>query len=60
MEIIDNMLTSFVGSLSYSNGKFIIKGGEYVSPTVTLTENDMLGNIDLGTKQSRKETFNTV
>lgn len=60
MEIIDNMLTSFVGSLSYSNGKFTIKGGQYVSPTITLTENDMLGNIDLGTKQSRKETFNTV
>tara|TARA_R110001583_G_scaffold49594_2_gene155285 strand:+ start:11455 stop:14385 length:2931 start_codon:yes stop_codon:yes gene_type:complete len=60
MEIIDNMLTSFVGSLSYSNGKFIIKGGQYVSPTITLTENDMLGNIDLGTKQSRKDTFNTV
>jgi len=60
MEIIDNILTSFVGSLSYSNGKFIIKGGQYVSPTISLNENDMLGNIGLTTKQSRKDTFNTV
>ena len=60
MEIIDNILTSFVGTISYSNGKFIVKGGQYVSPSITLTEDDMLGDISLGTKQSRKDTFNTV
>ena len=60
MEILDNILTSFVGALSYSNGKFIVKGGQYVSPTITLTEDEMIGTMNLVTKQSRKDTFNTV
>ena len=60
MEILDNILTSFVGSLSYSNGKFIVKGGQYVSPSITLTEDEMIGTMNLATKQSRKDTFNTV
>lgn len=60
MEILDNILTSFVGALSYSNGKFIVKGGQYVSPTITLTEDEMIGTMNLVTKQSRTDTFNTV
>lgn len=60
MEILDNILTSFVGALSYSNGKFIVKGGQYVSPSITLTEDEMIGTMNLVTKQSRKDTFNTV
>ena len=60
MEVIDDMLTSFVGSLSYSNGKFRLSGGQFVSPTKTLTEDDLAGHITLVTKQSRKDMFNTV
>jgi len=60
MEILDDMLSSFGGVLSYSNGKFIIKGGKYVSPTMTLTESDFLGGLQIATKQSRTDVFNTV
>jgi hypothetical protein len=60
MEILDDILSSCVGVLSYSNGKFILKGGQYVSPSVTLTEDDFIGGITLVTKQSRKDMFNTV
>ena len=60
MNIIDNMLTSCVGILSYTNGKFVLKGGQYVSPTMSLDEDDFISQINLQTKQSRKELFNTV
>jgi len=60
MEIIDDILTSFVGTLSYSNGKFTVKGGQFVSPTLSINESDMRGGITLLAKQSRKDMFNTV
>jgi len=60
MQILEDMLTSCVGTLSYSNGKFIIKGGQYVAPSVSLDEDDFITGINLNTKQSRKDLFNTV
>tara|TARA_R110000803_G_scaffold55601_5_gene112559 strand:+ start:859 stop:3774 length:2916 start_codon:yes stop_codon:yes gene_type:complete len=60
MEIIDDILTSCVGTLSYSNGKFTVSGGQYVSPSLTLNQSDFVGGINLIAKQSRKDVFNTV
>ena len=60
MEIIDDILTSCVGTLSYTNGKFKITGGQYVSPSLTLNQSDFIGGINLVAKQSRKDMFNTV
>lgn len=60
MEIIDDILTSCVGTLSYTNGKFRVTGGQYVSPSLSLDESDFVGGISLVAKQSRKDMFNTV
>lgn len=60
MEIIEDILSSFAGVLTYSNGKFVLKGGAYVSPSITLDENDFIGGFNLLTKTSRKDLFNTV
>jgi hypothetical protein len=60
MEIIEDLLSSCVGVLNYTNGKFSIRGGAYVSPTITLGEDDFIGGFNLLTKTSRKELFNTV
>jgi hypothetical protein len=60
MQVLDNMLTSCTGVLSYSNGKFILKGGQYVSPTITLTDDDFISQVALESKRSRKDLFNTV
>ena len=40
MNAIDDIISSCLGVLSYSNGKFILAGGKYVSPTITLDEDD--------------------
>ena len=60
MEIIEDLLTSFAGVLNYSNGKFHLSGGKYVSPSITLTDADFRGGIQLKTKASRRDLFNTV
>ena len=60
MEIIDDILSSCIGTLAYSNGKFIMNGGQYVSPSVSLDEDNFVGIMNLVAKQSRKDMFNTV
>lgn len=60
MEVIDDLLSSCVGTLAYSNGKFMLKGGQYVSPSVSLDEDNFVGAMNLVAKQSRKDMFNTV
>lgn len=60
MTAIDEIVGSMLGILSYSNGTFILAGGKYVSPTVTLDEDDFRSGLDVQTKQSRRNLFNTV
>ena len=60
MTAIDEILGSMLGILSYSNGKFHLAGGKFVSPTITLDEDDFRGGISIQTKQSRRNLFNTV
>jgi len=60
MQVLDDMLSSCAGILSYSNGKFILKGGQYVAPTLTLTDDDFISQIGIESKKSRKDLFNTV
>jgi len=60
MQAIDEILGSMLGVLSYSNGKFHLAGGKFVSPTITLDEDDFRGGISIQTKQSRRNLFNTV
>ena len=60
MTAIDEITGSMLGILSYSNGKFILAGGKFVSPSITLDEDDFRGGITIQTKQSRRNLFNTV
>jgi hypothetical protein len=57
---IEQMLSALGGSLYYSNGKWHLKAGAYVTPTVTLDENDIVGSISVGTAVSNRESFNAV
>ena len=59
-DIIEKLLTSCAGILSYSNGKFRLKVGTYVSPSVTLTEDDFRGPINLQAVNSRSDRYNSV
>ena len=58
--ILDDMLMACQGSIYYSNGQWHLKVGKYTAPTVTLTENDIVGSISLNTRNSGADQFNAV
>lgn len=57
---IENLLTSLNGNLYYSNGKWRIRAGAYVTPTVTLDEDDLAGPMTIQTAISRRESVNAI
>lgn len=59
-DILEQMLTACAGSLFYSNGKWHLKAGAYVTPTDTLTLDDLRGPIQVSTRNSGREQFNAV
>ena len=59
-EILNDMLTSCGGSVYYSNGKWHLKVGAYITPTTTLTNDDLRGAISIQTRQSNRDQFNAV
>lgn len=59
-QIISDILTSMGGLFWYSQGKWRMKAAAYVTPTVTLDENDLRSGISLSTRHSRRNNFNKV
>ena len=59
-QVISDLLTSMGGLFWYSQGKWRMKAAAYVTPTVTLDENDLRSGISLSTRHSRRNNFNTV
>lgn len=58
--ILQKMLMACSGSLVYQGGKWKLVVGEYRSPTVELTEDEIVGTISVSTSDSRRDTFNAV
>lgn len=58
---IQNILTSMNGQLLYSSGKYHVKSYKYETPHAQVVTEDMiLGNIDIATKASRRSLYNRV
>ena len=58
--IIENLMTTIGGFLIYSNGQFKAIPSDYLSPTVTLNENNLRSGISINSRVSKKELFNAV
>lgn len=58
--IITKMLTACAGSLVYVGGKWTLLVGEYRTPTVEITEDDIVTGITIDTADSRRDTFNAI
>ena len=54
------MLTASNGTLYFSSGQWSIRAGVYITPTVTLTEDDFAGPINISTAVSARDSFNAV
>jgi len=59
-KILNDMTSSCIGLVTYSGGKWNIKTGEYVSPSVTLTDDDLRDAISITTRNTRRDSFNAV
>lgn len=58
MKVIENMLTSCHGKLIY-DGQFRLKAGSYITPTITLNEDDLRAGITI-TRAGMSDIYNGV
>lgn len=58
--ILEKMMTAIGGTISNINGKWKCFPGKWVAPTITLDENDLLEDIEVQTKISRRDSFNGI
>lgn len=59
-DTLNAMLTSMGGLLWYAQGEWRMKAADYVAPSVVFTEDDLRSNIQVATRHSRRDNFNTV
>lgn len=59
-ENIKEILAGYAGKVVYAGGTYRILAGAYQTPTVYFDENDIVGPINVQTKISRRERFNSV
>ena len=57
---IELMIGSMAGRLIYASGQFEIHAGSYVAPAFTVDESQIVGDITVQTKQSRRSAYNGV
>lgn len=58
-DVLDELVETMAGRLSLVGGEFGIYAGAYLTPSVTLTEDDARGPLRIRT-QGRQDAFNTV
>lgn len=58
--VIEMILATMMGDLSYVEGQYHIKPAVWRTPVVTLSEDDFLGSFTVRTKTSRRDGFNRV
>lgn len=58
--ILQQLLSSCAGRLSYQGGQFSIFPGAWVSPTLQLTDSDIIGTFKWKTRHSIRDTCNGV
>jgi hypothetical protein len=59
-EILDDMLSAMGGHIHWSGGKWRFFPAEYITPSLTLTADDLRGPVSIETVLSRSENFNCI
>ena len=59
-EILQQMASACAGTVYYSNGKWHLKAGAYITPTDTLTNDDFVSAIEITTRVTNQSNFNAV
>ena len=59
-DVLQDFVTTCGGSLFWGGGKWKLYAGEFITPTKTLTLDDLRGPVNLQTKNSMRDNFNKV
>ncbi len=59
-DVIVDLVASMAGIIYYSQGQWGVKAGEFTSSVLTLDEDDLRSNLQVNTRHSRRDNFNTV
>mgnify|MGYP003143917457 FL=1 len=59
-DIITDLTASMAGTIFYTQGQWGVKAGEFTSSVLTLTEDDLRSNLQVNTRHSRRDNFNSV
>lgn len=60
VDILSTMLSSMAGELYHSEGKWRVRAGAWVAPTIEFTEDDIVAPLSVITKVSASERINAV
>ena len=58
--VLESILSSMAGKMSYVNGQFVVFAGASVVPSLTINDENLLQPIQVVTKPNSGENFNTV
>lgn len=59
-EVLEQMAMSMAGNIVFSNNKWRLIAGAYRTPTISLTEENLMSEVSLTTMISKQEIFNGV
>ena len=59
-DVITDLTASMAGTIWYSQGQWGVKAGAYTTPVLTLDEDDLRSALQINTRHSRRDNFNTV
>ena len=59
-QILTDLLTSMGGILWYGQGKWRMRAAAYQAPVLTLDEDDLRSSVNVSTRHSRRDNFNSV
>ena len=59
-DVITDLTASMAGTIFYTQGQWGVKAGEFTSSVLTLTEDDLTSNLQVNTRHSRRDNFNSV
>ena len=58
--ILEGLLSSMAGKMSYVNGQFTVFAGASQSPSLTITDDELLSSISVSTNSNTGELYNSV
>ena len=59
-ELIADLMTSMGGTIWYTQGYWNVKAAKWTAPVLDLNEDDLRSGLNLSTRHSRRDNFNSV